>query len=214
MASPFFISETYSSWFALFPFAFHVQRRFIAFHDLFAFVRRPHVHAHDAEPPVRLRAAGGEQNFHALLSRDGRWLVSFGVESEAALWDLSARHPEQTRRTLRTKAGTFAAGAISPDSHWLITGTRDGEIRIFDLTAPAPEQSAVVLSARGYVDAIVISPDSRWFITNGLSTFAWRLGVGPLLDLAARTAGRALTDEERQLYNAPPLPASTAVKHP
>jgi hypothetical protein len=49
---------------------------------------------------------------------------------------------------------------------------------------------------------MTISPDGRWLITGGAQgdTMLWNLQIDDLLKNVRRVAGRALTDDERDLY--------------
>jgi hypothetical protein len=49
---------------------------------------------------------------------------------------------------------------------------------------------------------MTISPDGRWLITSGAQgdTMLWNLQIDDLLKNVRRVAGRALTDDERDLY--------------
>jgi formylglycine-generating enzyme required for sulfatase activity len=90
--------------------------------------------------------------------------------------------------------------AISPDSRWLVTGSEDKTARLWDLTAKDPAAAPIVL--RGHeaaISCVAISPDSRWLVTGSgdMTARLWQLRLNELMDLARRTLGRELVDEEK-----------------
>jgi WD40 repeat protein len=113
--------------------------------------------------------------------------------------------------TLRGHSHPLVRTAISSDSHWLATAdtdidspkSREQTCRLWDLTTEDPGGSAVILPIQEcQADRIGFSRNDRWLITAGNRTGVrlWHLGVRTLLDVAQRTAGRNLSDEERKGY--------------
>jgi WD40 repeat protein len=133
------------------------------------------------------------------ISPDGRWLVTGSEDDTARLWDLAAKDPAAASIVLRGHEDTIWCVAISPDGWWLVTGSADKTARLWDLTAKAPAAAPVVL--RGHENTIwcvAVSPDGRWIVTGSWDKTArlWPVRLEELMDLARRTLGRDVADEE------------------
>ena len=154
-----------------------------------------------AEPKV-LR--GHEEAIAAVaFSPDNHWLVTGSWDNTARLWDLNNLAAEP--KVLRGHKEAIAAVAFSPDDHWLVTGSVDKTARLWDLTARDPAAPPIPIVLRGhesYISAVAISPDNRWLVTGSGDNTArlWHLSFDELPELACRTAGRDMTDEEREQY--------------
>ena len=154
---------------------------------------------------------GMKTGFEVAFTPGGRWVIvgRWGRLQRFALQDVS---PETTGLVLREFAGGRITFAVSGDGRWLVTsdtpfnkprGRVPGPaVRVYDLAAPAPAESGVELPAlTNEVRHVEISWDSRWITTRGdEGVRVWPLGVASLLDVAAATVGRELTDEERARY--------------
>ena len=134
----------------------------------------------------------------AAFSPDNRW-IAFGS------WDrtikvLDLKNPAATKPiVLSGHAGRVLSASFSPDSRWLATGGEDRTIRLWDPTDP----SAAPVVLRGHEASVSLAPigfskDSRWIITSSYdgTVRLWRLMLADLVDVACRTAGRHLTQEE------------------
>ena len=124
----------------------------------------------------------------------------------ARLWNLTAANPGAAPIVLRTNDSLAFCLAMSPDNRWLVTGSRDKTARLWDLTAKDPGATSIAL--RGHqdtVECVAFTPDSRCVVTGGRKrgVYIWPLRLDELLDLARRTAGRELTDEEQSVYMLP-----------
>jgi WD40 repeat protein len=78
-----------------------------------------------------------------------------------------------------------------------------GTARLWDLSAKDPAANPVVLRVQGgWINAVAISPDSRWVVTGSANATArlWLLQVEDLIDLAHITVGRNFSIAEWGLY--------------
>lgn len=142
-----------------------------------------------------------EEFRRATFSPDGRWLAAALDEDAIGLWDLN--NPSADFITLSGHASPVESLAFSPDSRWLATGSLDSTTRIWDLTNPSAT-SRVLAGHRkiSWVLSVAFSPDGRWLATASSDKTArlWTWRVADLIDLACRTAGRNLTQEEWVRY--------------
>lgn len=154
-------------------------------------------------------------------SHDSKWLLTITADGPARLWDLTAEDPTVGPIVLRGHVGTTLATAFSRDGRWLATGgarvmrnqslIKDETVRLWDLSAPAMGIGCVVL--RGYASrcaAVTFTADSHHLVTRCADgeVRVWELRLGKLIQLARQTAGRQLTQEEREKYLLPAIPAS------
>ena len=93
--------------------------------------------------------------------------------------------------------------AFSQDGRWLALAGSDGGVRLWDLNLADPAVAAVDLPGHpDGISALAFEPSGRWLFTAGNFGIVrrWRLRRDGLLDLACRTAGRNLTQEEWRQY--------------
>jgi WD40 repeat protein len=154
------------------------------------------------------------------LSPDNRWLVADSkAPATHVLWDLNATDPNSSARVLKNPSGYgISEVAFDPESRWLVTSA-DGSSSDFegflsksesvleghnirwDLTAPDPSVAPVRLPGGRVVGGAAVSADGRWLITvGGPGLQFWNMRRNDLIDLACRTAGRNLSEEEWKTY--------------
>lgn len=100
------------------------------------------------------------------ISPDNRWLVTYGEDNNAYLWNLAIKDQTAASIALVGHEEAIYAVAISPDSHWLVTASKDKTARLWDLTAQDPSITPIVF--RGHQDvvsAVAISSDGHWLVT-------------------------------------------------
>jgi WD40 repeat protein len=141
-----------------------------------------------------------------VFSPDNHWLVTGNEDNTARLWNLK----DLTVPPLILKGHTKAVDrlAISADSRWLATGSYYEEsVRLWDLTSNNPSDTSVVLSIDGSTGQLIAfsndSKGSRWLVTGNSAAntvLLWNLRLSELEDLACRTAGRNLSEEEWKTY--------------
>lgn len=82
-------------------------------------------------------------------------------------------------------------------------GLKDETVRLGDLTAKDPAAAPIVLRGdERWIASIAISRDNKWLVTgSGDGTVRlWNLRLNEVVDLASRTVGRNLTQEEWKQY--------------
>lgn len=132
----------------------------------------------------------------AQFSSDGRWLVTLG--GTANLWRLGK---PLTNRELLGHAGQVTALDISPDSRWLATADDRGKVRLWDISREPP-QAVDLPGAEGMaVTRVQFDSKSRRVsaVDRDGKRLEWRTDLAELMDLACRTAGRNLTQQEWSL---------------
>jgi WD40 repeat protein len=140
-------------------------------------------------------------------SPDGRWLLSDAEDAGMRLWDLSDAEKPQFVTLPLAKDRDVVITAFSPDSRWLVTaGGTATPVVLWDLKSDRVTTSGIRLFRRWmpWTEAVSarFSPDSKYLLTGGMLTGVsiWPLDVEELLGLAETTAGRQLTNDERQQY--------------
>ncbi|MCP4284026.1 MAG: CHAT domain-containing protein [Gammaproteobacteria bacterium] len=174
-----------------------------------------------------------EEIWQPKFSPDSRWFVVTGYSGPARLWNLTAAVDSAimplivSNENLMLNYERNTNIMFSPDSRWLINGSSNGTARLWDLHNFTG--SALVLREHGedYAIILAISPDSRWFITAGISvdeeslssmrlwslsvegytthqrdnyTFPHTLDLNELRQIACGKAGRNLTEAEWEQY--------------
>jgi len=149
--------------------------------------------------------------FNISFTPDCRWMIA-GQWARLLLFDLEAASPEANPLTVREYPLGRIIFAVSGDGRWLVTADTPVNrprgsvtapaVRVYDLWAPNPSMSGVELPAlKTGARGVEISWDSRWIATTSEDGIRlWPLGVPSLLEVAAQTVSRKLTDEERTRY--------------
>jgi WD40 repeat protein len=132
------------------------------------------------------------------LSPDNRWLVAdSGAQETHVLWDLNASDPNTSARVLPNPSGLGSSEvAFDPESQWLVT--RNGaQNQRWDLTAADPAAAPVALPGGTLISGGAVSADGRWLITGAWNRVEfWNMRLDELRDLACRTAGRNLNEQD------------------
>jgi WD40 repeat protein len=114
-----------------------------------------------------------------LLTSDGRWLVTSGLENYARLYDLWSPGFSSNSQILRGHDGFISQCAIGQGNHWLVTGGADGSVRTWDLAFPTPSAEPAI-----YRDplpqSMLVTPTHRWlaFGDGGGIVRLWDLANG------------------------------------
>lgn len=131
----------------------------------------------------------------------GRWLAT---NSDGTVLVRDLNHPKTEPMALRGEPGRTWA-VFDPQGRWLATTTSMVSlVRLWDLDRRGVE--AVELGGHELGASLAFDPRGRWLATatsSGTkppSVRLWQLDIGPLLDLACRTAGRNLTAQEWSRY--------------
>lgn len=170
------------------------------------------------EKPIVLQSESPEIAY-PVFSPNSRWLVcSSTVWETARAWDLAGDDPAVTSYTLRGHRNGVESVVFSPDSTRLVSYGVDRfgnvarfgrDVHVWNLLAESPFQAQTeILLQGGYRRRMLgrlhspIDVNNRWLITGGSQedTMLWNLRIDDLLKNVRRVAGRALTDEERDLY--------------
>jgi WD40 repeat protein len=153
--------------------------------------------------------------FDVAFSPDGRWVAAGSWDFTTQLLDLTK--PGAKPFVLQGHTARTLSVAFSPDNRWLATGNEDQTARLWNLTAADPSADSIVLHASYKVGNVSFSPDGRWlalnlteyrsspfspdgqwFASSSTNTRLYHLRWEELIDIACRTAGRNLTEQERR----------------
>ena len=148
--------------------------------------------------------SGHDGNVTSLaFSPDSRWLVTGSEDRSARLWDLSTGGAKPSVRMLSSHDKAVSAVAISGGKPRVITASYDMTAKLWDPTATDPGANPVVLSGHtAGINAIAVSQDGRYLLTGSSSDWQarlWLLQNDDLVELARKTAGRDLTEEEKRV---------------
>jgi serine/threonine protein kinase/WD40 repeat protein len=145
------------------------------------------------------------------ISPDSRWLVAGSKR-----WSLTDGGPKAMPTTLVRTSQAWPS-EFSPDGRWLaVYGTEN--VRLFDLPAAKSDAVPILLTgvlreqtqvSRQQLDKLPMpfSAGGRWLISFGGSdssfggTLLFNLRIRELVEIARRTAGRKLTDEEMEFFS-------------
>ena len=128
----------------------------------------------------------------AVVSPDGRRILSGSVDKTLILWD---RETAQPIRRLRGHTAAVRAVAISPDGRRAVSGGEDKVVRLWDL-----ETGETIREFRGHTEwvfSVAFSPDGRlaYSTSGGFHDQGWRHGT----DSAIRVWDVATGQEVRKL---------------
>jgi WD40 repeat protein len=146
----------------------------------------------------------------ALFGPDSRWLATLG--GTAALWSLDGPGRTATISTLSGDLGGVTQAAFNSESQWLAIGRSDGGVRLWDLTYGSPASAPVDLGSLGSaVLSLRFDAGSRWLsAASAGGARRWRVRLDELMDLACRTAGRSLSQEDwRRILGDEPYDSKT-----
>src|SRR6185369_1136155 len=96
------------------------------------------------------------------FSPDSRWLVTYGFDQPARLWNV--RNGQAIGAPMHHRGG-IARARFSPDGTRVATASFDATARVWD--APTGEPASPLLRHVGFVLALDFSPDSRRLVTTG-----------------------------------------------
>jgi WD40 repeat protein len=137
-----------------------------------------------------------------VFSPNERWLVvnsydGTTFDEAVRVWDLTDL--TAAPRTLGSES--IRVVGISPDNHWMISVGKDGRpAHLWRLTATDITAVPIALPALPF-DGFLFSPDNRWMVSRGKGNIGlWNMRLDELRDLACRTAGRNLSEEEWKTY--------------
>jgi WD40 repeat protein len=162
-----------------------------------------------ADEPVVLHAHKGV--VRALdFDESGLYIATGGDYSDPAirLWDIA--NPEKELLTLHGHDDAVIDIALRTDIGRLASVSSAGIVRLWDLGGSEPSAQPIIFP-REAVSAteewgartVTFSPDGRWLVTasgpDGKAEL-WRVSNDSLVNVARRTAGRSLTEEERLRY--------------
>jgi WD40 repeat protein len=137
----------------------------------------------------------------AIYLRDGRRVVTSGIDGQVCLWD------SETGAQLGRLPGTglAAAVALTPDDQWVLTGSTDAAVKLWKIDEvladyAAGRESAPVHRFEGHefpVRAIAVSPDGSGAFYSGDNS-----GSGRLWSLADRNLPPRVLARHTQRVNA------------
>lgn len=134
--------------------------------------------------PIALEeSAKNSQNL--TVSPDGRWLLTYGTQNHAQLWDLTTSL-EQPYQTLSISS-TVTLASFSPQTAWLaLSGESDTAVHLWVFRDAMPEQKPHRLqplpaaSASQPVRHLAFDPDGQWLAVSYAShVYLWDLMALP-----------------------------------
>ncbi len=133
-------------------------------HDATAYLwdmRRPNVEAN----PIELSGHEGGVT-DALLTADGRRVMTASDGGRLRLWDLTTATPPVSPLVLRGSELGIGDLFSSDDGRWIVAHGVDMSARVWDLRAPQASAAPLLLRPPpGH--ALHFSPDSRWLVARG-----------------------------------------------
>lgn len=84
---------------------------------------------------IRAELRHGGEVRHVAFSRDGRWLVTAGMQPTARVWDVSSGRQVAE---LRGHSRELVAASFGPDARQVLTASKDGTARVHECEACAP----------------------------------------------------------------------------
>jgi WD40 repeat protein len=148
----------------------------------------------------------------ATLSPDLRWAVAvpFLAPSSDPMLYFHGDSGWRVAGRLAGHATPVSVVAFSPDGRGIATGTEDGRLRLYREGADDAWSGIEIgrlgddgeSDAKRSVTSIVFDPSGRFLVTVDATNRVWRtdIDLDVLLARARRSAGRAMTDEERSIY--------------
>ena len=144
------------------------------------------------------------------FSEDGRLLATGGSMEDGNVRVWSVRDPRKPRYVLTKQAAGVNHLSFTPDSKRLASAGEDGSVYLWDLEAQDPTREPTVLFegnalASGFnaKNDLAIGGNGRWLMATDVAhgtVRLWRLRREDLLDAACRTAGRTLSQAEREQF--------------
>jgi len=153
--------------------AFHPQSIWLATASSDHTVRLWDLRSQDSSPSSQQVLQHDNAIWSIIFSADGRQLL-YGSAS-VRIWDFGDDGPVGTPRTLDT-GGTAYQLALSPDGRWLAAGLDNYGLKFWDLTQPDPQD--LKINGSEWVTVPRFSPDGRWLVLPGPSTFVRDLTNG------------------------------------
>jgi len=99
----------------------------------------------------------------ALVSPDGRWLVTATQEGTTRLWNITTGDKQQEPHVI----DGHRSWKISPDSRWLATEGQQGRVHLWDLAVDDPTATPLELEMRGQLGelySVIFGPKGRWLV--------------------------------------------------
>ena len=113
------------------------------------------------KPIAELQVPGKSFMTAALISPDGKRILTLSSDDPARLWDWQGASGSPVSE-LSAHTGTVDYAVFSPDSTRLVTLARDQTARVWDL---ATGRNVRGLAHEEYIGGAAFSPDSRWIVT-------------------------------------------------
>ncbi|MBL8823607.1 MAG: protein kinase [Planctomycetia bacterium] len=115
--------------------------------------------------------------YSASISKDGRYVVTTGLDMRARIWNTITGKPI----TSLLHAMRVIHASFSPDGSRIVTGSEDGVAIVWDVDSGRPITTP--LQHEGSVMHTAFSPDGRWIITSSEDSTArvWNATTGQLV---------------------------------